>query len=49
MVKPLVTVGHQAHQINYLPPLDLWPDRNRQQDDRAHFSHAQLQEYKHKG
>jgi hypothetical protein len=26
MVEPLVTAGHQAHQIHFLPPPDGWPN-----------------------
>jgi hypothetical protein len=31
LVEPLVTTGHQAHQIHDLPPPNGWPNRGRQQ------------------
>jgi hypothetical protein len=40
LVKPLVTVGHQAHQIHGLPPPDRWPNRGRKSNDCAYPSHV---------
>jgi hypothetical protein len=49
LVEPLVTAGHQAHQIHFLPPPDGWPNRGRQPDDRAHPVHVQFQAPPHMG
>jgi IS30 family transposase len=40
LVEPLVTAGHQAHQIHGLPPLDRWPNRGRKLNDCAYPSHV---------
>jgi hypothetical protein len=40
LVEPLVTAGHQAHQIHDLPPPDRWPNRGRKSNDCAYPSHV---------
>jgi hypothetical protein len=40
LVKPLVTTGHQAHQIHRLPPPDRWPNQGRKSNDCAYPSNV---------
>jgi hypothetical protein len=49
LVEPLVTAGHQAHQIHDLPPPDRWPNRGHKSNDRAYHVHVQFQAPSHMG
>jgi hypothetical protein len=49
LVEPLVTAGHQAHQIHCLPPPDEWSNRGCQLYDHAHHVRVQFQASPHMG
>ena len=39
----LVIIGHQAHQVDYIPAPHSWKYNGHQKDDYVHTTHVELQ------